>query len=501
MQISKIKLRPYLDIALRRKWWIVFPLFLSVLAGWVYIYQSPKSYRASTLILVEAQRVPRDFVPSTVNDDLEKRLQTISQQVRSRTNLENIVERFELYPSQEELSPTLLTRIQRRILVTAGLREASAWQEQPEAPSMQQSVHNVRNRIEVNLRARNQAFEISFYWSEPQVAAQVANALASQFIDQNLRVREEAAMGTTRFLDREVQRLQQELEVREKALEDFKRRNMGRLPSQLQSNLNMLTQLKDELGRSEDRAEQIRQQIQLATMRTRVDEHGLPAKDPYFELLREQESLQASLEELRSRYTENHPDINVLKRRLDQLQTRIDQKDVSDVEAGGSELASAVAEPDLFQVHMQELNMRLDREERRMHNLQNQIAGYEQRVEQTSEVDLELKNLERDYVAVHDRYQLMLRRKLDAELGEQMERRQQGEQFRVVDPAIPPDNPFSPDTRKIVLMSLALGLGLGGGLGYLREVLDSALYTPDEVEESLGVEVLVSLPYVKKKQV
>ena len=158
MQIPKIDWRPYLDMAWRRKWWIVVPLLLCVIAGGVHLYQSPRSYKASTLILVEAQRVPSQFVPSTVTDDLQSRLRTISQQVNSRTNLEDIVERFELYPSQEDMTPSLLTRVKRRILVMTGLREASAWQGQPEAPSMQRVVENVRNRIEINLRARNQAF-------------------------------------------------------------------------------------------------------------------------------------------------------------------------------------------------------------------------------------------------------------------------------------------------------------------------------------------------------
>ncbi len=503
IQIPKIEWRPYLDMAWRRKWWIGVPLFLCVIAGGAHLYQSPKAYKASTLILVESQRVPQEYVPSSVSDDLEKRLQTISQQVHSRTNLENIIERFELFPSHEDLTPSLLTRAKRKLLIKTGIREASAWQEQSEGPSMQQVVRNVRNKIDVNLRASNQAFEISFEWRDPHVSAQVANALASQFIDQNLRVREEMAMGTTSFLDREVQRLQEELEKREKALEDFNRRNMGRLPSQLQSNLNMLSQLKEDLGRTEDRAEQIRQQIQMANMQARVNAQDLPGSpegsQQVPEIQREYESLQGKLEEMRSRYTENHPDIRMLKRRLQQVKDKMDQEALLEPDTLGSEDRSASAEPDFMQMQVQEHRMRLQREERKTQDLQEQIADYEQRVEQTSEVELQLKNLERDYSAVRDRYQIMLRRKLDAELGEQMERRQQGEQFRVIDPAIPPDSPFSPDSRRIMLLSLVMGLGLGGGLGYLREIMDPALYTPEEVEQALNAEVVVSLPYVKKK--
>ncbi len=501
MQIPKIELRPWLEMFWRRKWWIVVPTLLALIAGTVHLTQTTREYRATTLILVESQRVPRDYVPSTVTDDLQKRLQTISQQVHSRTNLESIIERFELYPSREDLSPTLMTKIKRRALVMTRLREASAWQQQPEAPSMQQLVRNVRNKIDINLRARNQAFEISFEWGDPQVAAQVANALASQFIDQNLRVREEMAMGTTRFLDQEVQRLQQELQQREIALEDFKRRNMGRLPSQLRSNMNMLSQLKEELNRTEDQSQTIRQQIQLTQSQAQMQTQSLFADYEMFEsgsgaTNSKISSLEETLKELRSRYTEQHPDIQMLKRRLAQLQAEEEEELEHEPVVVEEPVAAG---PDMFSAHLEQMQQRLADNEDRMRELRDQIRVYEDRIEQTSEVELELKNLERDYSAVNDRFQLMLRRKLDAELGEQMERRQQGEQFRVVDPAISPDRPFKPDTRRSMFVALVLGLGLGCGLGYLREVLDSAFYTPQEVEQVLNCEVVVNLPYVKKK--
>ncbi len=484
MQITKIELRPWLNLFWRRKWWVVAPVLLSLLAGTFYLLQTSREYRATTLILVESQRVPKDYVPSTVTDDKKKRLQTISQQVHSRTNLENIVERYELYPSQDDRAPALLTQIKRKLLVMTSMREASAWQDQPESPSMQQLVRNIRNKIDVQLRARNQAFEISFAWKDPRVAAQVANALASQFIDQHLKVREEMAMGTTRFLDQEVLRLQQDLQQREIALDNFKRRNMGRLPSQLQSNLNVLGQLKEELSRVEEQSQTIRQQIQLAQGQAQMQSQSLFAD---YEMSvsgsgvrnKKISSLEESLQDLRSRYTEQHPDIQMLKRSLDRLKAEAEKEPEPVVEK-----VPAATELDMLSAHQEKLKMRLADNKKRIQDLRLQIKVYEERVERTSEVELELKNLERDYGAVNDRYQLMLRRKLDAELGEQMERRQ----------------PFKPNTSRAMTLALVMGLGVGGGVGYLREVLDSSFYTPEEVEQVLDREVVSSLPYVQEKE-
>ena len=501
LQVPKFDWRPYLEMAFRRKWWIIFPLFLAVIAGWAHYKQSPKVYRASTLILVESQRVPQEFVPSTVTDDLSVRLGTITQQINSRTNLEQIVQRFDLYPPQNEASAGHIAEAKSRFLAMIGLREASADRDnQEEGPSMQHMVRNVRDKINIELRARNQAFEISFQWSDPVTASQVANALAAQFIDQNLRVREEMAIGTTRFLDIEVQRLQEELQAREIALEEFKRRNMGKLPSQLQSNLNILIQLKEELGRTEEQAQQARHEIQLARRLYASADEGF---EPYREetgTAREIRLLEERLKEMRVRYTEQHPEIQMVQRRLEQLRQEqmleLTLNSGSDHELDSSRPFNS--RDGMHQVEMEQMQRRLAVYESRMVDLRRQIRMYEDRVEQTSEVELELRNLERDYNAVNDRFQGLLRRKLDAQLAEQMERRQQGERFRVVDPAVPPAGPVSPDRNRIMLLALALGLGMGGGLAYLRESLDSAFYSLAEVEEVLKPEILISLPLVKK---
>jgi len=490
MQIPKYDWRPYLDMAYRRKWWAVIPFLLILASGWIYLENIPKTYRASTLILVDAQRVPQDFVRSTVTEDVQARLRTISQQVHSRSNLESVIQRYELYPEQGA-QKGVFSNVKTRILVMSGLREASA---EPESkpPSMQHLVGYVRGKIEINLRAQNQAFEISFEWSDPDTAARIANALASQFISQNLHFREQMAIGTTTFLDTEVQRLQQDLQQREADLEDFKRRNMGRLPGQLQSNLNILSQLKEELGRVENRKEQIYHEIQI-TRRLRASKEG--------GLAQQVRALEEQLKQLSTRYTEQHPEIRLLKRRLEQLKEEesLIQAMISNPE-DMLHSNSDNMQDERHKIEMEQMQRRLAGYESKIEELRSQIRIYEDRVEQTSEVELELRNLERDYKAVNDRFQSLLRRKLDAQLAEQLERRQQGEQFRVVDQAVPPDSPYSPDRNRIMFLTLALGLGTGGGLAFLRESIDSGFNSSAEVEQALHPEMLISLPLVKKSR-
>ncbi|MFP3982503.1 MAG: GumC family protein [Desulfurivibrionaceae bacterium] len=508
LQIPKIDFQPYVDLFWRRKWWVILPLLITLIAGVGYVHVTPKTYQASTLILVEAQRVPNSYVQSTVTESLQSRLQTISQQVNSRTNLEGIIKEFDLYPAGDQ-EKTRLVRIKEKIMdkilsfVLRG-QSAAAGSEKEEGHSMQSRVENVRKKINISIKNGNRAFEIVFDWRDPDIAARVANALASQFIEQNLAVREEMAMGTTSFMTTEAVRLRQKLETKEKDLEKFKSRYMGMLPSQLQTNLDILRQLKDELNNLETRVAQEKQQAVMLRNQMAMNEN-LFASDKGQESGQETGSgrvvrLQEQLSALKSSYTENHPDVQRLKRRLEDLKQteREKERDSTAAESGEEETWSASERT--IKPQLEQIRRRVARYEENIGELKDQIEFYKNRVEKTSEVELKLNDLQRDYESVRERYKNLVSKKLNAEMAEELEKRQKGEQFRVIDPAVAPATPHTPNVAMLMTVALVLGLGMGGGLAYIREVLDPAFYTPEEVENSLGVDVLVSLPFVDKKE-
>ncbi len=143
---------------------------------------------------------------------------------------------------------------------------------------------------------------------------------------------------------------------------------------------------------------------------------------------------------------------------------------------------------------------RINKYENKMTNLEAEIQKYKNRVEETPEVGMQLKDIKRDYETVQRRYQDILSKKLNAQMSAELEKKQKGEQFRVVNSAVPPNNPYKPNISKIMFFTLVMGLGLGGGAAYLRETLDPAFYTPEEIEEYLNTEVIVSLPINKSKK-
>ncbi len=507
LQLPKINVEPYVDALLRRKWWIVVPLVLSVILGALYAKITPKTYEASTLILVEPQRIPTTYVQPTVTEGVQSRLRTISQEVNSRTNLERIIKDFNLYPDsrirERGFKDVLLDHL-RRLLGRPLPKEEEA----PKVPMMD-LVENLRKKIGVNVKGQGNAFEITFQWDNAETAAAVANAIASQFIEQNLKVREEMAMGTTAFLDAETQRLRKELEAREQALEKFKKENMGMLPDQLQSNLSILSQLKEELTDMERRVATEKQQAMMLQSQSQAmgqsgpDLSSLMAEDESGTFVGgEIDQLRQKLEDLLTRYTEKHPDVVALKRKIEKLEKEASEAQENTAQSGKKGLPDlgAFSGQDMFAMQIEQINARVADYEKQIDALKEQIALYKERVEKTPQVELELTKLIRDYQTVQDRYAKLLAKKLDAQMAEELERRQKGEQFRVIDPAIAPDRPIKPDVRKVLAMALVAGLGLGCGLAYVRETLDPRFYSQEEVEAVTRCKVLVSLPLIQEEK-
>jgi len=235
----------YLDIAQRRKYWIIIPFLASILGGLSYTLIAPKVYEAQTLILVQSQSVPQDFVRSIVTEAIEDRLRTITQQVTSRTNLETIIRDYRL---SEDMGYSL---------------------------SLDQTVEAVRRRVKIDVskggsgRGGTSAFTVSFRGQDPRKVMQVTNALASNFISQNLETRESQVLGTSAFLADELESVRNRLMTKEEELKGYRERYMGGLPDQLTANIAMLQrlqlqadQLSKNLGDAENRKILIQQTIQ-----------------------------------------------------------------------------------------------------------------------------------------------------------------------------------------------------------------------------------------------
>lgn len=459
----------YLEMARRRKYWIIIPFLATLLAGLAYVLTAPKVYEAQTLILVQAQSVPQDLVRTIVSESVEDRLRTITQQVTSRTNLEKIIREYQL--GEEDGRPASLDAL----------------------------VEGVRKRIKIDVgrggsRGGSNAFSISFRGKDPRQVMQVTNALASNFISQNLEIRESQVLGTSAFLADELESVRRRLAEKEEELKAYRERFMGGLPDQLDANLAVLQRLQlqmDQLSSNLRDAENRKFLIQQTLEEARAGKQAILPPTAQDREVRDLASLRNELAALEARYTANHPDVVRLKKTIETLEAAEEQKST---DPAAPDTGVSRAERALVQ-QLRDIDLDVSSIRAEMKKVQAEIDVYQRRVEDTPKREQELLSIQRDYNNQRDLYNSLLQRKLEADIAVSMERKQKGEQFRVIDPAKTPTVPVEPDMKRILLMVVALSFGLGGGLAYTREMMDTSIKAPEEIEKELNMKILVSIPY------
>ena len=500
---AQIKPDQIIDILLRGKWIIIIPLCISLTIGLYRTLTAAKTYEASSLILVQAQRVPTNYIRSVVTSTIGQRVSTISQQILSRSNLEKIIDQFGLYENAEGMY-------------------------------LEDKAAGLRRRIKIKLehnRRGAEAFTISFTGSEPQRVMRIANTLASYFMDENLKVREAQAVGTSEFLDSELEKTRKQLEEREQTLSAYRVKYLGGLPDELESNLRTLDRLQQQLVQRRAMLRDARNSLNM--LETQIAQSKEMASqnfdDPFGSFdFEEAESFaeseneqklamaQKQYDNLLLRYTERHPDVAKLKKIIEKLEKNIEDEKIS-LEKEQETEEEIISENDSIENESLEMgampnfaamqqDVQLKQIKNEIQKIQSDISKIEQdmkiytaQVEDTPKRALELRSIKRDYSNIQGVFDSLLGRKLEAELSLNMEKKQKGEQFRILDHARIPEKPITPNVKALFLFSIVSGLGVGGGIIFLREILGfSIIRREDQVEKELGLTILATIPPLEK---
>jgi polysaccharide chain length determinant protein (PEP-CTERM system associated) len=485
-QTEGLNIGYYLTLVSRRRWFIIVPFCLAVIVGMVLTVKLPKIYEANTLILVQPQRVPEKMVAAVVDSDIENRISTLSQQIMSRSNLERVIDQFKLFSGPN--SGNML---------------------------MEDKLESLRKRIKVEVgraargRGGADSFSVIYRDTDPQTTMRVANGLATFFIDENLKSREGMAVGTSDFLESELESSRKRLEEQEQLLKKFREKNMGELPEQLDSNLRILDSLKTQLTQKEDSLRSAR--VSLAALESEMSiRQGaiaamLPPPGPAATGRENEdqmglEQLKDKLAGLRAGYTDQHPDVVRLKTRIDRLEKEpAPVQPTSDKAAEGGGTTGRYASAQLnAETARQKTGIlgairALEAETAR---LNQETRDHQRRIEATPRREQELLTIKRDYENIKASYSSLLNRKLEADIGVNMEKKQKGEQFQVIDVARLPQKPVSPDLPKLFMITIVAGLGLGAGFIFLLETMDTTVRRLDKLEEEIGLPVLAMVPRI-----
>ena len=427
-------------------------LLLSVAA----LFLLPKKYRSTTLILVESEKMPDSFVARVATQENVGRLENIKPEILSRTRLERVLADTNPYPDIE---------------------------------SRTRAVETLRDAIAIN-QSGSDGFTLEFVHRDPRKAQQVTDRLATLFIGESVKAREQQVEDAVDFLVTQVDASRKELEEKDATLRRYKEQRMGRLPEQLQTNLATLEMLQREMQAVEESLFLAREkQDALARGVSRPSAavartSGAPPEPTDIESMRDQ------LAAMRSRYTDEHPDVESLRSRIARAEARLAALPTGEPDTP-VDTSAAVTREQLRRVRQEVLKL-----EERQADLERRVAATRARVEDTPRTEQELSNMTRDYEKLNDNYSALLSKQLDAQMASRLERRWKGDRFRMLDPAHLPEKPDSPKPLRILGMGAVLGLLLGIGVSVVAEILDPTVKDAEQLQGLLPCPVLARIPHL-----
>jgi succinoglycan biosynthesis transport protein ExoP len=447
--------------------WIFLGTVLFSLAGFTFVLLLPDHFKATTTILVDPQKVPEKYVSPTVSSDPGQRLNTITQQVLSATRLQQIIDDMQLYPElRGKVSREELIELMRKD-ITITVKQGSS--------------------------AGLSAFTIEYEGRRRETVAQVANQLASTFIDWNVKNREQQSQDTTEFLAAQLKEAKQNLEEQEAKVSAFKMRHLGEMPEQQAANLQALSQLQTQFQANVEALNRLEVERTLLSRGLESSNPGEVKTTPITERARlegERLQLKAQLQDLQNRYTSAHPEVADTASRLRRVEERLKALPPDPPVVAETQDNTAVT------VRLQ----LLDREAKRLNDEQKRISGqmggYRAKVDAVPVREQEMAELNRNYSVSKEHYQSLLDKTFSAGMAADLERKQQAEHFTILDLAQVPEKPFKPK-RSLMLMAAFIGaLALSLALAYLKDMLNGTLKIERELKAMLpaNVPLLAAVP-------
>jgi len=453
----------YLRVILMHKWQALIGASVCMLVLCVIIAKLPNEYEGTTTILVDPQQVPEKYVSPAVNSDPGERLNTITQQILSRTRLASVINMFNLYSdslgqlSQDELVEEMRDHIRIQVRQGAGPQLST--------------------------------FTISFQGETPSVVAAVTNELASSFIQWNIDSREQQVEGTQSFVGEELDAAKKNLEQQEDKLRDFKMTHLGETPDQTSINLESMSALRSTLQANMDSVNRLQQEKLLLTrLPAQTVANGssqVLSRRDRLELERTQ--AEGELQRLKASYSERYPDIVKLKHRLDEITAELSStpRESSAAKAGQTEEASATS------VRLELIDAELNRLHTDQARIQQQMATYQQKIDAAPLREQQLVDLSRNYDVSKQHYQMLLDKSFNIKMAASLEQKQKGERFTVLDPASVPEKPVKPRRKLLLAVSALFSLIFPCLVVIGKELLAAAVTTEAELKSLLPTRVRI----------
>ena len=448
----------------RRKYLALGVLAVTLAIALTITLAMPGIYRSTATVLVARPEMTAMSSRSPLTGELEARLNRIGEEILSRSRLEALLDKYDIYgPNQKADVEKTIARLRRDIKVEM-------------------------RAVDLGMQGRGStvAFAVTFRGRDPETTAKVANELASLYVAENSAIRERRAAEAVQDVKREVDDAQKRIDEQDKRTNDFKRRNMGQLPEQVAANLSMLERLNAQLALNNHN--QVVAAERRTALRRRANEGDTQtAATPEEALQMRLYQLNADLVKLQRQYSDKYPDVINTKAEIETTKKQLAELQATQPKSA----AAAKPAPPANQADTEMAALKAEDE-----RLRRMIAAYQSRVEMAPEREQELQQLSRDYRATREMYDAVLKRYHDAQAAVDVERRRAGEEFQILERAVPASEPSAPNRPKLILLGVVLSLAVTGAAVMLAEQIDASFHSVDDLRAFSKLPVLVTIPQI-----
>lgn len=468
MEENNLDLNTFLSIFKRRKWDFILTATVVFLIIAVATFIWPPTYRSTSMILIEAQEIPREYVMTTVTAYADQRLQTINQRVMSYKTLLDIINRFNLYADQrKKLSTEEIVERMRNKYIKFNTISAEVVDPQTGRPS-----------------TATIAFTVSFDGKKPDVVVQVANVLASLYLEENLKSRDKLSSGAAKFIEEETKNIQSKLVELDRKIAIFKQSNIDSLPELSQLNLQTVDRIERDIDQLNDRLRTAKEregylQTELASIPPDIS-------NPDKARLKE---LRAKIVDLETLYSSRYPDVIKTKREIAELERRLEQRTPETMVGGRADNPAYVA------LASQLAGVQADMEsiKRQITEAKNKRDSYRLRIQSGPRVEEAYKLLLSERNNLQLKNDDLMKKLMEARLAQGMEKDQMGERFTLIEAARLPEKPVRPNIPATILIGFILAVGAGVAMASVREYIDQSAHTIEDLARFTNLPVFTGI--------
>ncbi len=474
----------YLKILKRRVWALVIPFLVIVILAGLVALLLPPVYKSTSVILIEQREIPAEYVTSSMTTFAEQRIQSINQRVLTSSRLLELINQFELY-----------TDLQKKKTIDEVIAK------------MRDDI--VLEPINVEIADRKSgrtatvtiAFSLSYEGENPQKVQRVANTITSLYLKEDLKVRKEQASSTTDFLEEEKERVREQVIEYEKRLADFKKQNVNSLPEMFQVNMQALDSARRNSDHAKENLRALREKEstldeQLANTPKELDS-TLQQRDDKEDDERRLEALKMELINLKTKFSDLYPDVKKLKQEIEELSVKVEETK-KEKEAEKEEKKDELKNPAYVTLSSRLAGIRSD-----IQSVKNSIKEFEEeadlyraRIAATPGVEEKYNALISERNFLRAKQADLQAKMMEADVAEDLESKQKGERFSLIESARLPEKPYKPNRLAILLIGIVLGIGAGVGFASIVEFSDTSFRDSETLARITGFPVLTEVPNI-----